>query len=84
MGLHHGSRPTGNTAGVYTRPVSSSYNGVFSPTLQWIMSAQNTTGLNSNTQYDLSDGNETTYTGNWLSSNTVTRSSYTNHSGITR
>ena len=48
------------------------------------MSAQNTTGLNSNTQYDLSDGNETTYTGNWLSSNTVTRSSYTNHSGITR
>lgn len=86
MGTHLGSRPTGNTIGTYASRIvpDANYYTISNPTLQWIMSAQNGSNLVANTAQDLSDGYDTTYTGNWVSSNASTKTSYTNYNGDTR
>ena len=53
--------------------------------LQWVMSAQGgPSTFTSGTNHDLSDGNTQVYSGNWTSSLTLTKTSYTNSSGTTR
>ena len=53
--------------------------------LQWVMSAQDgPSTFTSGTNADLSEGNTQAYTGNWTTSSTLTKTSYTNSSGTTR
>ena len=53
--------------------------------LQWVMSVQDAPAVfTSGTNHDLSEGNTQVYTGNWTSSSTLSRTSYTNSSGTTR
>ena len=53
--------------------------------LQWVMSAQSgPSTFVGNTNHDLSDSNTQAYTGNWTTSSTMQKTSYTNSSGITR
>lgn len=53
--------------------------------LQWVMSAQGgPSSFTSGTNADLSEGNTQAYTGNWTTSSTLTKTSYTNSSGTTR
>jgi|DEB0MinimDraft_10_1074344.scaffolds.fasta_scaffold00475_16 hypothetical protein len=53
--------------------------------LQWVMSAQDgPSSFTSGTNADLSEGNTQAYTGNWTTSSTLTKTSYTNSSGATR
>jgi len=53
--------------------------------LQWVMSAQDgPSSFTSGTNADLSEGNTQAYTGNWTTSSTLTKTSYTNSSGTTR
>lgn len=53
--------------------------------LEWVMSAQDGPDtFTSGTSHDLSDTRSTVYSGDWTSSQTMTRSSYTNSSGDTR
>ena len=58
---------------------------VSSPALEWIMSAQDGPDtFTSGTSHNLSDTRTTVYSGDWTTSKTMTRSSYTNSSGDTR
>jgi hypothetical protein len=60
------------------------YYGVESPELQWVMSAQGGANISANTPIDLSNGNETVYTGTWTSLYSSAVNTYTNSSGDTK
>ena len=58
---------------------------ISNPELQWVMSAQDgPSTFTSGTNHDLSANNIQAYGGNWTSSSTLTKTSYTNSSGKTR
>lgn len=58
---------------------------ISSPVLEWVMSAQDGPDtFSSGGSHNLSDTRTTVYSGNWTTSQQMTRSSYTNSSGITR
>lgn len=60
------------------------YYGVSAPELQWVMSAQSGASVAVNTAIDLSNGEDTVYTGTWTSLVASTVNSYSNSAGATK
>ena len=60
------------------------YYGVSAPELQWVMSAQSGASVAVNTAIDLSNGEDTVYTGTWTSLVASTVNSYSNSAGVTK
>ena len=65
---------------LYPRP----YYGVEMPEVQWVMSAQGGVSITGSTAIDLSNGADTVYTGDWISSNNSNINFYTNSSGVVK